>query len=834
MAIRVPVEFDADAASLGKDLKKSTDSATADVGRSLNSRLGKAGQQAGRSLADGYYRDANGRLRAANGRFASATEAAMVEAAERGNRGFLSRFNLDGIANKARSAVGKVGGLLATGLKRGAQAAGVGLTAVIGTALVKGFGRLNAIDQAEAKLRGLGYTAQEITGITTSALNAVKGTAFGLDEAASAAATALASGVQPGKELEKYLTLIGDAATQGGSSFNEMASVINKTTARGKVGMENLNQLSERGIGIMGWLADEYGVSGAELSKMVSRGEVDLKTFQKVLNDNIGGAAQESGKTFQGALANTGAALGRLGATVLGPIFQRLPGILTDITTGLDTLGPYADRVAKVLGGAFASALDSINFAAIGNGIKEIAGALSGLFQSGQDSGTFDRIAKSLGGFASSTGALISDLVAAFKELWPTIQQVGGQILGALLPALESIWGSVSGRLIPSIRGLIKAVVPVYKFFLKAFGPAIAGMLKGLGKVITGVVDVIAGAIDLVVGILTGDWAKAWDGLSGIVTGALRIIGGLIKTFFSSTVLAVIKTGFGLVWGAFRTGMGAIGGIIRGALSGVAAIFGTIWGAVSAVVSGALNGIVAVVRGGLSIVSSVVVAVLGVVRTIFTRAFNGYRAIVSSVLGAIRGAVSAGMDAVKRLFSTAVNGISRVWSTVWNGLKGTATKAWGGVQRWLGTIASKVTSALAGLGSAISAPFRSAFGAVARLWNSTVGKIKFEVPSWVPGVGGKGWGFPTIPGYADGTLFAPGGMALVGERGPELVNLPRGSQVKTAAKTRNVLQDAAARTVTVTQNYYGPTTSGGRLRELDWTLRYATKARTGVAEGLAS
>jgi hypothetical protein len=34
-----------------------------------------------------------------------------------------------------------------------------------------------------------------------------------------------------------------------------------------------------------------------------------------------------------------------------------------------------------------------------------------------------------------------------------------------------------------------------------------------------------------------------------------------------------------------------------------------------------------------------------------------------------------------------------------------------------------------------------------------------------------------IPGFANGTGAAPGGLALVGERGPELVNLPRGSQV---------------------------------------------------------
>ena len=32
-------------------------------------------------------------------------------------------------------------------------------------------------------------------------------------------------------------------------------------------------------------------------------------------------------------------------------------------------------------------------------------------------------------------------------------------------------------------------------------------------------------------------------------------------------------------------------------------------------------------------------------------------------------------------------------------------------------------------------------------------------------------------GFADGTLSAPGGLAMVGERGPELVNLPKGAQV---------------------------------------------------------
>ena len=45
--------------------------------------------------------------------------------------------------------------------------------------------------------------------------------------------------------------------------------------------------------------------------------------------------------------------------------------------------------------------------------------------------------------------------------------------------------------------------------------------------------------------------------------------------------------------------------------------------------------------------------------------------------------------------------------------------------------------------------------------------------------------------FAVGTNYAPGGMALVGERGPELINLPRGSQVVPAAQTSNIMKGAA-------------------------------------------
>lgn len=49
--------------------------------------------------------------------------------------------------------------------------------------------------------------------------------------------------------------------------------------------------------------------------------------------------------------------------------------------------------------------------------------------------------------------------------------------------------------------------------------------------------------------------------------------------------------------------------------------------------------------------------------------------------------------------------------------------------------------------------------------------------------GGFGGG-ASVGAFANGTPFAPGGLALVGERGPELVNLPRGSKVMDAQRTK--------------------------------------------------
>ncbi len=52
-----------------------------------------------------------------------------------------------------------------------------------------------------------------------------------------------------------------------------------------------------------------------------------------------------------------------------------------------------------------------------------------------------------------------------------------------------------------------------------------------------------------------------------------------------------------------------------------------------------------------------------------------------------------------------------------------------------------------------------------------------------------------VPGNANGTNNWGGGLSIVGERGPELVNLPRGSQVKTNSELNAIMRERTQRSV---------------------------------------
>jgi hypothetical protein len=83
--------------------------------------------------------------------------------------------------------------------------------------------------------------------------------------------------------------------------------------------------------------------------------------------------------------------------------------------------------------------------------------------------------------------------------------------------------------------------------------------------------------------------------------------------------------------------------------------------------------------------------------------------------------------------------------------------------------------------------FKTIFNGIASVWNNTIGKFSFTVPSWVPGIGGKGFAMPDIPMLAAGGIVTGPTLAMIGEAGPEaVIPLDRISQMGGGGTTVNI------------------------------------------------
>lgn len=124
------------------------------------------------------------------------------------------------------------------------------------------------------------------------------------------------------------------------------------------------------------------------------------------------------------------------------------------------------------------------------------------------------------------------------------------------------------------------------------------------------------------------------------------------------------------------------------------------------------------------------------------------------------------------ILGKAVDALKVVFTKLWDGIKAGFTFVWGLITRYIGLWKSAfkgLASVFDSIGDALVGAFKWAFNKVAGLWNDTVGALSFTVPSWVPGLGGKGFDVPDIPMLANGGIVTGPTLAMIGERGPEAV-----------------------------------------------------------------
>jgi hypothetical protein len=113
----------------------------------------------------------------------------------------------------------------------------------------------------------------------------------------------------------------------------------------------------------------------------------------------------------------------------------------------------------------------------------------------------------------------------------------------------------------------------------------------------------------------------------------------------------------------------------------------------------------------------------------------------------------------------------------------------------------------------------SIFGLIGKLLGGTTGGSPISVGDIGPDMDPIDVG--DIPAFAAGTDSAPGGLALVGEKGPELENLPRGAGITPAAETRRLLaqNDSGIGSLTFNMPIYAPGADPAALARLQNEVR---------------
>ncbi len=269
---------------------------------------------------------------------------------------------------------------------------------------------------------------------------------------------------------------MGDIAATSGSSIDEIAAIFAKVQAKGKVELENLNQLAERGIPIFTALSEATGLPAAKLGA----GAVSVQQFNETL------------KSFAAEGGFAAGAMQRLSQTVAGKFSTALDNAKIAAASLGEQLLPIASQI-----------LDK--FTALAQKFTEL------------DAGT-KRIAIAVGAVTAALGPMLvvlPQIVAGFAALAsPIALTIAG--ITAIAAAIVYLWDDIS----PLLVALTNLFIQLYNNIMPL--RVIIGIIKTVfvnaGEAIylafRVVTDTFSTLLQTLTKLLSGDFSGAFDTLT--------------------------------------------------------------------------------------------------------------------------------------------------------------------------------------------------------------------------------------------------------------------------------------------------------------------------------
>ena len=466
------------------------------------------------------------------------------------------------------------------------------LTAIPDQIVQGGTQRALNIENAKFQLKGLGIAWEEVADDID---HAVMGTAYGVDEAAKAAAILGASNVEyknmAGQisDMGHVLRSISGIAAMTNSSYDDIANVMGDIFAMGRVTNGELQRFELRGLNVVAKLAEmsqngtlkkigsDAKYTETELRELIQKGGMDALTFAKAMDAAFGEHATAANETYTGSLRNMKAALSRIGADFVTPFHEGERKVMLSLRGAFDRIRkitkPFAEgtftKMVEFLSEKAVKLIDGIEF----KGFKDLfdilnkfnPDSLTKLFKGAKDSSSLDKVQKKLRGIMNVlvriTG-ILRDF--GFSMIGKSARGIADILETNLLRALNRVYSAAMRFEDSRFR----------RFLFNEIGPRlekIGAILRSLGATGRAVGEVIFAVFTRIFSSLRDSgtfsaFGKGFDSLSDFIIKAsdsLRIWLEKLRDFIKDGPSAESSLG------KLSNGFELIGGFVGGAVNAI-------------------------------------------------------------------------------------------------------------------------------------------------------------------------------------------------------------------------------------------------------------------------
>jgi len=227
----------------------------------------------------------------------------------------------------------------ARGLVSGLQRSTAGMFAGIAGGLTAALGGIGAgaavklsaeFEQAQVSFETMLGSAEQAKGVMAEIEQFAASTPFQFPDLAAAGRSLLAFGTAA-EDLIPEMRVLGDLSAGLNIPIKDLADLYGKARVQGRIMMEDINQLTGRGIPIIAELAKQFGVAESKVRDLVSSGKVNFSNLQKAFR-----ALTAEGSKFGGGMAAQSKTLAGVWSTLKDNVTAALRQVGDEVVVNLD------------------------------------------------------------------------------------------------------------------------------------------------------------------------------------------------------------------------------------------------------------------------------------------------------------------------------------------------------------------------------------------------------------------------------------------------------------------------------------------------------------------